>query len=87
KAILKIAKFGFVLEVVATSRSPESVPDGLRFLTIDELVATADIVLLCCPLTPETTGLLNAGCIGRMKPTAILINAASSMTGPRETLT
>ncbi|TAY40676.1 dehydrogenase (plasmid) [Rhizobium ruizarguesonis] len=76
KAILQIAKFGFGLEVVATSRSPESVPDGARFLTIDELVATADIVVLCCPLTPETTGLLNAGRIGRMKPAAILVNVS-----------
>ncbi|WP_029871368.1 hydroxyacid dehydrogenase [Rhizobium leguminosarum] len=76
KAIFKIAKFGFGLEVVATSRSPESVPDGVRFLTIDELVATADIVVLCCPLTPETTGLLNAGLIGRMKPAAILVNVS-----------
>ncbi|MBY2922152.1 dehydrogenase [Rhizobium leguminosarum] len=76
KAIFKIAKFGFGLEVAATSRSPESVPDGVRFLTIDELVATADIVVLCCPLTPETTGLLNAGRIGRMKPAAILVNVS-----------
>ncbi|TAX23478.1 NAD(P)-dependent oxidoreductase [Rhizobium leguminosarum] len=76
KAIFKIAKFGFGLEVVATSRSPESVPDGVRFLTIDELVATADIVVLCCPLTPETTCLLNAGLIGRMKPAAILVNVS-----------
>ncbi|NKL36016.1 dehydrogenase [Rhizobium leguminosarum bv. viciae] len=76
KAIFKIAKFGFGLEVVATSRSPESVPDGVRFMAIDELVATADIVVLCCPLTPETTGLLNAGRIGRMKPAAILVNVS-----------
>ncbi|MBY5312633.1 NAD(P)-dependent oxidoreductase [Rhizobium leguminosarum] len=76
KAIFQIAKFGLGLEVVATSRSPESVPDGARFLTIDELVATADIVVLCCPLTPETTGLLNAGRIGRMKPAAILVNVS-----------
>ncbi|TAW59741.1 dehydrogenase (plasmid) [Rhizobium ruizarguesonis] len=76
KAIFQIAKFGFGLEVVATSRSPESVPDGARFLTIDELVATADIVVLCCPLTPETTGLLNAGRIGRLKPAAILVNVS-----------
>ncbi|MGO6789269.1 NAD(P)-dependent oxidoreductase [Rhizobium ruizarguesonis] len=76
KAIFQIAKFGFGLEVVATSRSPESVPDGARFLTIDELVATADIVVLCCPLTPETTGLLNAGRIGRMKPATILVNVS-----------
>ncbi|MGO8154820.1 NAD(P)-dependent oxidoreductase, partial [Rhizobium leguminosarum] len=60
----------------ATSRSPESVPDGARFLTIDELVATSDIVVLCCPLTPETTGLLNAGRIGLMKPAAILVNVS-----------
>ncbi|MGO6744056.1 NAD(P)-dependent oxidoreductase [Rhizobium ruizarguesonis] len=76
KAIFEIAKFGFGLEVVATSRSPESVPDGARFLTIDELVATADIVVLCCPLTSETTGLLNAGRIGRMKPMTILVNVS-----------
>lgn len=76
KAIFRIAKFGFGLEVVATSRSPESVPDGARFLPVDDLVATADIVVLCCPLTPETTGLLNAGRIGRMKSDAILVNVS-----------
>ena len=68
KAIFRIAKFGFGLEVVAHSRSPESVPDGARFLPIDDLVATADVVVLCCPLTPETTGLLMPRRIGRMKP-------------------
>jgi D-3-phosphoglycerate dehydrogenase len=76
KAIFRIAKFGFGLEVVATSRSPKSVPDGARFLPVDDLVAMADIVVLCCPLTSETTGLLNAGRIGRMKPGAILVNVA-----------
>ena len=76
KAIFRIAKFGFGLEVVATSRSPESVPDGARFLPVDDLVAIADIVVLCCPLTSETTGLLNAGRISRMKPDAILVNVA-----------
>ncbi|UWU13185.1 dehydrogenase [Rhizobium sullae] len=76
KAIFRIAKFGFGLEVVATSRSPERVPDGVRFLPVDDLVAMADIVVLCCPLTSETTGLLNAGRIGRMKPDAILVNVS-----------
>ncbi|RCW87838.1 NAD(P)-dependent oxidoreductase [Phyllobacterium bourgognense] len=76
KAIFRIAKFGFGLEVVATSRSPEGVPDGARFVPVDDLVAMADIVVLCCPLTSETTGLLNAGRIGRMKPGAILVNVS-----------
>jgi len=51
-------------------------PDGARFLPVDDLVAAADIVVLCCPLTPETTGLLNAGRIARMKPDAILVNVS-----------
>ncbi|WP_455273672.1 NAD(P)-dependent oxidoreductase [Rhizobium herbae] len=76
KAIYRVAKFGFGLEVVATSRSPKSLPDGARFLPIDELVATADIVVLCCPLTPETTGLLSAGRVALMKPDAILVNVS-----------
>jgi D-3-phosphoglycerate dehydrogenase len=76
KAIFRIAKFGFGLEVVATSRSPESLPEGARFLSIDALVATADIVVLCCPLTPETTGLYSAARIARMKPDAILVNVS-----------
>ena len=35
---------------------PKSLPDGVRFVSLDELVAESDIVVLCCPLTPETTG-------------------------------
>lgn len=76
KAIFRIAKFGFGLEVIVASRSRESVPDGTRFLPVDDLVATADIVVLCCPLTPETVGLLDAERIGRMKPGAILVNVS-----------
>jgi glyoxylate reductase len=42
----------------------------------DELFATADVVSLHCPLTPETRGLVSAERLARMKPTAILINTA-----------
>ncbi|MBB3233602.1 NAD(P)-dependent oxidoreductase [Phyllobacterium endophyticum] len=76
QAIFRIAKFGFNLEVVATSRLAEGVPDGARFLPLDDLVATADILVLCCPLTPETTGLLNDRRIGRMKRDSILVNVS-----------
>ncbi|MGK9203950.1 NAD(P)-dependent oxidoreductase [Sinorhizobium meliloti] len=76
KAVFRIAKYGFQLEVVANSRSPESLPNGVRFLSVDDLVSTADIVVLCCPLTPETTGLLSRERIARMKPGAILVNVS-----------
>lgn len=76
KAVFRIAKYGFQLEVVANSRSPESLPNGVRFLSVDDLVSTADIVVLCCPLTPETTGLLSRERIARMKQGAILVNVS-----------
>jgi lactate dehydrogenase-like 2-hydroxyacid dehydrogenase len=42
----------------------------------DELFAIADVVSLHCPLTPETRKLVNAARLGRMKPTAIVLNTA-----------
>lgn len=76
KAIFRVAHHGFGLDVVASSRSPSSVPEGARHLPLDDLVATADIVVLCCPLTPETTGLMSRDRIFRMKPTALLVNVS-----------
>ncbi|MDK1491289.1 hydroxyacid dehydrogenase [Sinorhizobium sp. 7-81] len=76
KAVFRIAKYGFGLDIVVNSRSPASVPDGARFLSLDDLVSIADIVVLCCPLTPETTGLMSRERIARMKPGAILVNVS-----------
>jgi D-2-hydroxyacid dehydrogenase (NADP+) len=41
-----------------------------------ERIAEADIVVLCCPLTPETQGLIDAQTLSAMKPSAYLINVA-----------
>lgn len=76
KEILRIAHHGFGLDVVAHTRSPESVPDGARYLPLDDLVAAADVVVLCCPLTPETTGLMSRDRIFRMRPGALLVNVS-----------
>ena len=38
--------------------------------------ASADIVALTCPLTPETTNLIDAKALSAMKPTAHLVNVA-----------
>jgi glyoxylate reductase len=49
---------------------------GLRYVSKDELLAAADYVMLNVPLTPETRGLISRAELGRMKPTAALINVA-----------
>jgi glycerate dehydrogenase len=43
---------------------------------LGELLESADIVSLHCPLTPETRGLIGAAQLGLMKPDALLINTA-----------
>lgn len=40
------------------------------------LLATADVVTLHCPLTPETRHLVGAAALEAMKPTAVLVNTA-----------
>jgi D-3-phosphoglycerate dehydrogenase len=75
-AVAGIARGGFGLDVIATSRMPRSLPDGVLYRGIDDLVAEADILVLCCPLTPQTRGLIDARRIGLMRPGAILVNVS-----------
>jgi len=45
-------------------------------VSLEELFAQSDIVTLHCPLDETTRGLVNAELIGKMKPSALLINCA-----------
>jgi glyoxylate reductase len=47
-----------------------------KYLPFDELLAQSDYVMLSCPLTDQTRGLIGAAALAKMKPTAILINLA-----------
>jgi phosphoglycerate dehydrogenase-like enzyme len=47
-----------------------------RAVTLDELLATSDVVTLHVPLLPATKGLIGDRQLATMKPGAILINAA-----------
>ena len=61
---------GFGMEVIHTSRG------GGRGVLLDELLERSDFVSLHVPLTAETRGLIGAAELGRMKPTAVLVNTA-----------
>ena len=67
------------MEVVAWTFNPTSdraAERGLRYLPLDEVLATSDVVSLNVRLSEETTGLIDARALALMKPSAILINGA-----------
>jgi phosphoglycerate dehydrogenase-like enzyme len=57
-------------------RLPEHEEDvlGVRYVLLDELLKTADVVTLHTPLTPVTQNMISDAQLELMKPTAILVN-------------
>jgi D-3-phosphoglycerate dehydrogenase len=51
-------------------------PRAERVARLDDLLEQSDVVTLHCPLADETSGMIGAAELRRMKPTAFLINAA-----------
>ena len=63
------------MRVIAYSRSRRPGVNA-EYVDLDTLLAQSDVVSLHCPLFPETTGLINAETISKMKDGAILLNTA-----------
>lgn len=70
----------FGMEIAYHSRhpAPAEVVAGLEAerLSLEQLLARADVVSLHCPLTPQTRHLIGAAELAAMKPSAVLVNAA-----------
>lgn len=60
---------------------------GAVFEPLTELLETSDFVMLCVPLTAETTGLLGAAELRRMQPTATLVNISRGAVVDTQALT
>ena len=78
RAVARRAK-GFQMRILYTDarRNEDAEREvGATFVSLDELLAQSDFVSLHTPLLPETRHLMNAERLGKMKPTAILINSS-----------
>ena len=69
---------GFGLRILFTDPSPAQPEPGVTAaqVDLDTLLHESDFISLHTPLTEETRGLINATTLGRMKPTAVLVNTS-----------
>lgn len=49
---------------------------GVQTVTLDELLERSDFITIHMPKTPETTGMIGAEQLAKMKPTAFVVNVA-----------
>jgi glycerate dehydrogenase len=75
EATARLAR-AFGMQVVAHSRSAINSSNDVRPVDLETLFRESDVVSLHCPLTPETTGLVNRERLALMKSTAFLINTS-----------
>lgn len=74
KKVASIA-LAFGMNVYACTSKPQGeLPEGIRKVEKDELLAVSDILSLHCPLTDGTRHLINAETLKKMRKTAILVN-------------
>lgn len=84
KAVAKAARDALGMRILVAERPGEkrgreadtATSIGPVRATLDELLRTADVLSLHCPLTPATTGLIGRHELALMKPDALLINTA-----------
>ena len=72
--VAKIAD-AFGCEVVAYSRTVKDIP-YIKYMDLDEVMKTSDIISLHMPNNAETKGMISAEKIAMMKKNAILVNLA-----------
>ena len=71
--VIKVAK-ALGMNVLVHTRTPKADGDGIRYVSLDELLAQSDYISLHCPLNDKTKHLINKDTIAKMKPNAVIIN-------------
>jgi len=66
----------FEASVIAHDPFATQVPDGVKRVPLEQLLASADIITLHLPYSADSHHLLDAKAFAAMKPEAIVINAA-----------
>ena len=71
--VIKVAK-ALGMNILVHTRTPKADGDGIRYVSLDELLGNSDYITLHCPLNDQTKHMINKETIGKMKPSAVIIN-------------
>lgn len=72
--IAAIARHGFGMTLAATTGTPSRLPPDVQALALPELFAACDFIVVACPLTERTRGMVDADVLARARPHAVLVN-------------
>ena len=71
--VIKVAK-ALGMNILVHTRTPKADGDGIRYVSLDELLENSDYITLHCPLNDQTKHIINKEAIGKMKPSAVIVN-------------
>ena len=71
--VIKVAK-ALGMNILIHTRTPKADGDGVRYVSLDELLANSDYITLHCPLNEQTKHMINKDTIAKMKSSAVIIN-------------
>lgn len=71
--VIKVAK-ALGMNVLVHTRTPKADGDGIRYVSLDELLEHSDYITLHCPLNEQTKHMINKDTIAKMKSSTIIIN-------------
>ena len=71
--VIKVAK-ALGMNILIHTRTPKADDDGIRYVSLDELLENSDYITLHCPLNDQTKHMINKETIAKMKPNAVIVN-------------
>ena len=71
--VIKVAK-ALCMNILIHTRTPKADGDGIRYVSLDELLEHSDYITLHCPLNEQTKHMINKDTIAKMKSSAVIIN-------------
>ena len=71
--VIKVAK-ALSMNILVHTRTPKADGDGIRYVSLDELLENSDYITLHCPLNEQTKHMINKDTIAKMKSSAVIIN-------------